>query len=410
MAFETPSRQVIVENNDPRITYVGEWMTVETSSVNDIDQLRFISVPTLQSSLLASVFDDLPYGSSISISGTVNSTLDIQMTPMPFWRCFVDGLSSGGGSISESDIGPGDWMFFCFNLGLADGPHELVVNITSNGITPFYIEYLVYTPSVNASLEDSLIVINPSDPAIDYPVGWTAITEGQAETSFPNGLLNVTFIGTQISWYGGGVQQRNAIASSGEYSIDGGQFMSFQIPTADEALGEFQLYFITSSLEMGTHVLSVRYTGLEGQLPLVLEYLVVSNGSFSSTSTTSPTMIPSGDGNKAETSRVGATVGEIVGPIVGFAIVIAILFACFRYRRKQGRPSPGSNTQDRHLTLPETSEISQDRTHLVPPNVSSDDIVSVLPSDSESVNTNPFHTPIHTPFRTDPSAGPTEHV
>ncbi|GJJ15943.1 hypothetical protein Clacol_010222 [Clathrus columnatus] len=248
-----------------------------------------------------------------------------------------------------------------------NGSHDLVVNIISDGVTPFYVKYLAYTPSPNVSRENSLIAINNTDSAIDYISGWTGSADALAaynQTVDPNGLVNVTFIGAEPVYT---TSENNATVSSGEYSVDGESLVSFQIPITQKAGDMFPLLFMTPSLDMGTHVLSVRYTGMKGQAPLVLHHLIVMNGSFSSTSASTSAsasafpMISGGNTNNSGTSHpTSAIVGEVIGPIVGFAIAIAIIFIFLRHRRRQGLPPPDSSSdimpfymQERYSTLPD---------------------------------------------------------
>ncbi|GJJ07884.1 hypothetical protein Clacol_002090 [Clathrus columnatus] len=405
------NRIIVVENNDPSITYVGQWTTVQTNTINNFDIPGLIFSPTLQSTE--------KNGSSIFVLGTFNTTLGAGNNDLPSWECLIDGISLSLGSMSAPQsipiIGPG-WS--CGRNDIPDGPHELTVNSISDGVTPFYVEYLTYSPSPNVSRENSLIAIDSTDPAIDYISGWNNLA-GYNQTTDPNGLVNVTFVGIQLSWYGYLSEGPNATVSSGEYSIDGKPFTSFQIPVRGTA---FPLLFITQSLEMGTHVLSVRYTGTEGQLgtPLILLYLIVMNGSFSSTLP----MISGGDSNKTGTmpddgpqkgpSKARSIIGEALGPILGVTIAIAILLIYSKYHRKQKQRQPPSNImpfymEDSHSTLPveEIREIPKNLTHLPSNlNIDTNNIEVIEHSDSDSIVTNPFHTPIRTSFQSNnlPSA------
>ncbi|GJJ15944.1 hypothetical protein Clacol_010223 [Clathrus columnatus] len=415
MASET--RQIIIESNDPNVTYVGEWTTVQTSSINMIDGTRLISVPTLQSTKTNSSFYFSFEGSSISVFGILNAT-NTEINPEPSSECIIDGISLGfklGAFVTNN------WALCAEDI--PDGSHELTVKIISDGAATFYLEYLTYLPSFDVSWENSLIAINSIDPAIDYISGWTgsANPPGLNQTTDPNGLVNVTFVGVQLSWYMyTGAVESNAAVSSGEYSVDGKPFISFQIPTI-ETVGNpdlFPLLFITPSLVMSTHVLSVRYTGTKGQAPLVLHHLIIMNGSFSSTFP----MMSGGDTNKTGTSHptlassgnhVGAIAGEVIGPIVGFVIFITIIFICLRYYRRWRGPLPlpdsSLDIMPFHmqeclstLLVPETPK---PRTHLVLSNVANPtEIAWVRPSDSDSVNMDPLHTslPTGTSFTNDP--------
>ncbi|GJJ15945.1 hypothetical protein Clacol_010224 [Clathrus columnatus] len=205
-------------------------------------------------------------GSSISASGLANVTSNSKINPLPSWECLINGISTGSMAAAAINLEQG-WSF-CTLYNIPDGFHELVINIISDGVVPFYVEYLTYTPSLNVSQENSLVVIDGTDPAINYISGWTGSqnapgsisVSGSSQMTNLNSLVNVTFVGTQLSWYAGNVDPNETI-SLGEYSVDKKSFTSFQIQANTKvAEGQtifFLLLFITSSLEMSTHVLSV---------------------------------------------------------------------------------------------------------------------------------------------------------
>ncbi|GJJ07882.1 hypothetical protein Clacol_002088 [Clathrus columnatus] len=245
------NRQIIVESNDPRVTYVGEWTTVQRNSNNEIDPLRFISFPTIQSTKTNSSFSFSFEGSAIFVFGILNGTSNTGIH-----ECIIDGVSFGfsaPASASKPILKSGS---LCGGAGIPDGTHELAVNIVSDGVATFYMEYLTYSPSLDVSRENSFIAIDGTDPAINYISGWTGSTGATPynQTTDPNGLVNVTFVGVQLSWYRYiGAAEPNATVSSGEYSVDGKPFASFQIPTSETAGNQdlFPLLFDTPSLEMG---------------------------------------------------------------------------------------------------------------------------------------------------------------
>ncbi|GJJ15751.1 hypothetical protein Clacol_010029 [Clathrus columnatus] len=272
-----------------------------------------------------------------------------------------------------------------------DGAHELTVDVTSDGM-PFYLDYIEYRPSSDVSLENTLIMVDNSDPAVNYISGWGALGGGANQTTDPQGLVNVTFIGIQLSWYGFIPTEESHNASSGEYSIDGKPFASFSLaglPQDATTTVYNQLFFITPILDMGTHVLSAKYTGKPGQTPFSLDYLIVTNGSFPSSSTssggvtttntatnsasTSPSINASSK-NEKSSSNVGAIVGGIVGSIAGVAIII--FFVWFKFYRKRGERklspeiTPFLQVQQQSTSAPallQTNQISKNSTRPVIP-------------------------------------------
>ncbi|GJJ15947.1 hypothetical protein Clacol_010226 [Clathrus columnatus] len=366
--MSTEHRAILLKNDDPSIKYVGDWTTAQANTVNSAGTLGQAFSPTLHSIKTT--------GSSINVFGTENITGFGTTTPDPTWQCVVDGIGILPPNINRFEENN---LQLCGVDELFDGSHELVVNVTSNG-TPFYLDYLEYRSSPNVSRENAIIFIDNMDPAIDYISGWGSIggSLNDNQTADPNSLVNVTFVGIQLSWYGFNPSQVTPHnASSGEYSIDGQSFQ-FEIPnlTPGAAAVFNQIVFTTPPLEMGNHVLSTRYTGMPNQTPLTLNYLIVTNGSSSSSSPTgsnggsNPTSSNGGStGNASEKNKnlstnVGAIVGGVVGSIVGVVIVIALLFILRKFYRRRRRENPSHNivpfvrTQDsRPSTLLKTSEI-----------------------------------------------------
>ncbi|GJJ15747.1 hypothetical protein Clacol_010025 [Clathrus columnatus] len=296
-------------------------------------------------------------GSSIGVLGTVNVT-DSPTTPNPTWQCLIDGIAI---SSNPPQVPENHWQFCGGNV--PDGPHELTLNVTSNGIL-FYLDYISYRASPSVSLENSVIPIENPDPAFDFISGWSPIDGIANQTTDPNGLLNMTFIGIQLAWYGFIPIEVSHFPSSGVYSIDGGSSIPFQIPGLPSgATTSFfnQLFFTTPTLDMGSHVLSVKYTGTSGQIPLTLDYVNVLNGSFPSSSTTSSgegsnnnnrtrshtsnsTPTPTLSNHSSSTnspistkkgSSTAGIVGGVLGFIIGLSVVIFIWYIFYRRRRKQ---------------------------------------------------------------------------
>jgi signal transduction histidine kinase len=59
---------------------------------------------------------------------------------------------------------------------LQDGPHLLTVNANVGNEQTFWFDQIQYAPSANVSLNQSLLRIDPSDPAIQYSSGlWNIV-------------------------------------------------------------------------------------------------------------------------------------------------------------------------------------------------------------------------------------------
>lgn len=126
-------------------------------------------------------------GSSINVFGTV--LVNDSASQNPVWACFVDGVSLG--PPSYPNISVNNWPL-CQHA-LPDGSHELTVGVSST-VTPFYFDYLLYTPSTNIPLENATIYVDNTDTSIVYDSTWSPDQGGNA-TSSPGGEVTISFVG-----------------------------------------------------------------------------------------------------------------------------------------------------------------------------------------------------------------------
>ncbi|GJJ15937.1 hypothetical protein Clacol_010216 [Clathrus columnatus] len=401
--MSSEQRAIILENDDSSITYVGEWTTVQASTVNTFGNFGPALSTTLHSTTTTSSFIFPFDGSSMTVFGTVNIA-NFSTTPNPTWKCSVDGISLGPPNLFQ--FPQNNWPL-CNAGTIPDGSHQLVVNVSSDGM-PFYLDYIEYRPSSNVSLENSLIEINNGDSAIDYISGWSALGTTANQTLDPSGLVNVTFVGIQLSWYGFIPTEESHNASSGEYSIDGAPFAPFQLiglSSANAATAFNQRFFITPTLEMGNHVLSARYTGSRGQTPFTLDYLIIANGSFpisnggtNVTGTHSSNPTPISDA-KTSSSNVGTIIGGVIGAIVGVAIVIIIVFVWFKFKRKprQGQGRYSSNLRGIMPFYTQDQDQDQDRPLPALPSSSSPPLSILAQPPTQTTSFSKLRTTQHVP-------------
>lgn len=330
-------REILVRNDDgASITYSGNWTTVASDAVDNVGFFGPAFSRTLHFTTTTGSFSFKFNGSSIGVFGTIcpPTTWPPANLSALTWSCYLDGILMPPQNPEAYENN----YAFCNQTSISDTAHEIVVNITSSEEVKFYLDTIQYRPSPNVSLENSLIVINNNDSGINYISGWSAVTTETAnQTTDPNGLINVTFIGTQLSWYGVFSRDGPLNASSGEYSVDDQPYTPFEIALDPAKSPNFttvsnQLFFMTEDLMMGSHTLSARYTGSPGQAPLTLEYLIVKNGSFLSTFLSSTNHSSSVSGS-SHASHAGSIIGSVVG-VIGGIIVCTILFFWLRSRKR----------------------------------------------------------------------------
>ena len=181
-------------------------------------------------------------------------------------------------------------------------------------------------------------------------------------------------LGTSLSWLGFVPSSFPLTPTSAIYSIDGQTPILFSVPglIATNALPLYnQVFFITETLSLGQHELTVTYQGNTGTAPLALDNFVVQNGT-SSSATSALTSVPgatstisSSSPSNSTSSNLGSKkpplVGIIVG-VVGGVIVLVLLMLLYIGRRKIRRAQEqNENLNPEPFTLPPQNYTSEVR-------------------------------------------------
>ncbi|TFK23871.1 hypothetical protein FA15DRAFT_705061 [Coprinopsis marcescibilis] len=331
-------RSVIIDDNDPSVTFVGDWEGSQHATRSN-----------------GSFF--FPFrGSNIMVSGTmsqVNDTEDMD----PSWDCSVDGVSYGSYT-SFLDWPVNKWPLCVIYLD-TNGQHILNVTTSSRRNSIFYLDAIQYIPTLNLTENfHPSVILYHTDGAIRYVEGnWQLYANNSMLTQSIDSKLQVAFNGTRVTWFAKIPEEYHVGDSTATYSVDGQTPVEFTVPghpgpSFNTTLFQ-QVLFETPTLSRGAHNLEVVYRGPEA--PLVLEHLLVDNGDITyninpgpsvagPTSTNPGSSSPSQPVSSAETP--GPPTGAIVGGVVGglaFIGMIAGLFYFFLWR---------SNERNRNSTPP----------------------------------------------------------
>jgi hypothetical protein len=154
---------------------------------------------------------------------------------------------------------------------------------------------------------------------------------------FSHIALPSQLLGVSLSWYGYIPVEFSFSPSSATYSIDGETPISFLLkglPVNSTTTVYNQKFFETVQLSPTSHTLKVVYEG-NNSTPLTLDYLIVQNGTSSSSTTTS---LPTSTGStvSATSTPTGfVPVGPIVGGVIGgLALVVFAVLGYFLLRRR----------------------------------------------------------------------------
>ncbi|KAG5638613.1 hypothetical protein H0H81_011503 [Sphagnurus paluster] len=389
------SRKIVVDDTDSRILYSGQGWFQDQGSEDNVGNFGPTYLRTSHGTKANGSASFAFEGTSVAVVGTTNlAKIDNGSSWDPSWECFVDQISIG--ATAPFQYAENNW-YLCQQNSLKDGPHEITINVTTTG-TAFWLDYLLFTPSPTLSFNETVLLVQNTDPAIKYDSNWGDLGGVANMTTVKGAQARFNFVGKSVTWVGFVPTELPHGAASGSYSIDGGDPITFQLnglsPTATVTIYN-QAFFTTPNLTPGPHSLLVTYQGASGPAtPLTLDYLYVTNTSTSTNSTSNPNDKPS-DHNQVSKTPVGAIVGGVVG-----AIALLAIFAFVFWRRRRhvkivndGRMDLGSS-QSPHEVTPFTSmypsSMPQTRTHPDVPHIA----VPSFPASSDryesSANLQPF--------------------
>ncbi|KAH9480158.1 hypothetical protein JR316_0006755 [Psilocybe cubensis] len=384
-------RAIIIDDTDSRIQYSGSGWSPTKGGQDNLGNFGAPYKDTLHGTNVDGSLSFSFTGTKVTVFGTNNLRNDSGVLD-PTWECFIDNNSIG--NTPAFQFPENNWIF-CEADGLSDGPHILTVNASVKKGQTFWFDDIQYVPSSSVSLDNTEIVVNNQDSAIQYGNGWVSLGNNANATQNTNSIFTFNFVGVSLSWYSFIPTEYPHGASLASYSVDGQASTQFSIGPAQGSTTVYnQILFETPQYSMGPHQIVVTYHGSSSTTPLALDFMIVQNGtspvsgtpapapshspsspfsssSSSSTSTSSsssfsssfpqfpssPTiaslsfttatssspsssvsLTSSGDTNSAGSrfsSNVGAITGGVVGGIV--LIIMAILAVIYfrRWDRKQ---------------------------------------------------------------------------
>src|SRR6266540_2382016 len=120
-------------------------------------------------------------GTSVEVFGT--NIVD------PLWRCYIDDLEIP--SASPYPLPENNWRM-CGVDNLLDKEHTLTVRVESRGQT-FWFDYLLYVPSANAALDNSVILVPDKDPSLIYGSEWEPLGDSWTMTRIHGASMSFQF-------------------------------------------------------------------------------------------------------------------------------------------------------------------------------------------------------------------------
>jgi len=148
--------------------------------------------------------------------------------------------------------------------------------------------------------------------------------------------------GVSLSWYGFIPRELPITSSPATYSIDGQTPVNFLLKGLSSNATTYynQKFFETPQLTAGPHTLKAVFQG-NRSTPLTLDYLIVQNGTVSSTTTSGSSQATSsttGNDGTSTSGKASTPVGAIVGGVIGgLALIAFVIFGFLFLRRRQKR-------------------------------------------------------------------------
>jgi hypothetical protein len=448
-------RWVVVDDTDPSIVYSGPWFLDSSGSQDNVGNFGPPYLETLHgTSADGSVSFEFngasfhlvllnhhspttptPVGTAVEVWGT-NANLNTT-NPDPTLQCFIDDASIGRDT--PFAFAENNWRL-CAQTGLEDGLHKLSIQVkVQSPAKTFWLDQIRYIPSPTLLLDNRTIMIDNTDPAVQFDANWSKLGGTANITTKQNSIAQVQFIGgywsararlptftenslsqgTSISWFAFIPMEWPHSGAQGAWSIDGGQdnqFLLKGLPADATTTVYNQLYFTTPELEATSHTLAVKFLGTNETTPLCLDYLYVKNGTFTHSSTpgTSGTSGTSGPGQPSPSdsgsvggdttggTSMGTPVGAIVGGVLGGLALLLLIAAAFIFyrRRRASQRTEGSAASLTRYSSTTQSMLYQDEPH----NHSYDPYASSNMAQTEPPCSPPLLSPQSTTFPTDPPA------
>ncbi|KAF7303907.1 Peroxidase [Mycena indigotica] len=337
MGSFAPTRQLVVDDTDPRIQYgAQDWFIADP---NTLTSGNFGSIfngtshgTTSNNSTLLFPFN----GTSIEVWGTISVATTNNLAD-PSWDCYVDDVR-----IPNPDptfrFEENNWLL-CAEDSISKGSHTLRIQVHSAG-RPFYLDYIKYRPlSGEVSRSASVVAYSNTDPAVSFSTGWVTFG-GENATDVNGAQVALHFRGTSASMYGFVPTERPHNATCASYSIDNGQPINFTLRGLADASDTTTQYnvmlFTTPLLEDKEHNLVVTYHGDRDHTPLVLQsFYVFDSPDIHLSTSSSPPTASSGASKATRYTSVGAITGGTIAGAFILAVLAVVAFCLRQTRRKR---------------------------------------------------------------------------
>ncbi|TFK19953.1 hypothetical protein FA15DRAFT_153206 [Coprinopsis marcescibilis] len=347
-------RSVVIDDTDPRISYSDGWTRASGATNNHNGNGNFGAVyqNTLHTTTVSGANMSFTFtGSSAQILGT-NDPIEVSPGVFdPDIVCTVDGTIVP--KRDPFEFRENNWLFCGFDR-LSDGEHTIRLQVITQG-RPFWFDRITYRPI--DVVENETVMINQDDSDINYTGEWGSLGNVAHHTGTIGGGFVFPFFGTRVTLVSMLPVELSRTPGQAVYTIDEGEAIPFTVAAPTGGTSEYvHTTFETTTLPQARHMLKVTYLGPGGRAPLVLDHILVENGSnrrdlqppvlgdvangSGSDTVGGPTATPT---SKLPSGTEGPPVGVITGGILGGLALILLMGLCLCYIRRRAGSSTKQN-------------------------------------------------------------------
>ncbi|KAJ2926125.1 hypothetical protein H1R20_g10966, partial [Candolleomyces eurysporus] len=288
-----PTRWVIIDDRDSRISYSGDWTATSGADFNNKGNFGQVYSNTLHASNAEGASFNFRFnGNAARIMGTNDLVLRDGVADID-WDCTLDGRT-----VSRENYFPyteNNWVFCSFS-NLVAGAHTIGVRVKTSGRS-FLFDQIQYRPS--GTVEGEVVAATRDDADLQYSSGWgplanvahNTMVRGSTATFRFTGEFNAFFrvasdtvlilvliIGTGVSLWAMFPKELPRNPGDATYTLDGGSAVSFTIPGGGDISHYNRRIFGISGLSRGTHSITLQYTSTGGSTPLVIGQFLIEGG------------------------------------------------------------------------------------------------------------------------------------
>ncbi|KAF7307672.1 hypothetical protein MKEN_01127200 [Mycena kentingensis (nom. inval.)] len=373
---------VILDDQDNRLQYSGQWIASPPASSSRY-YFHTSSGSRANNATLTFTFS----GTSAKLVGGYDANTSCSGTFV------LDSASTA--FTSPNTTTPPNQQVIWSAASLQDAEHTLTFTLASCSVgstAAFWLDYVLYAPSVNASTSDVLYFIDDADQRLAYTGNWTSQTgndgdfELTSHVGYGGASFRLDFEGSLVSMHGRIGNDTNGASTKATFFIDGGAPFTFSSLSQNKITFN-QALFQSDSLRAGNHTL----VGTSQSGSLWVDYVLVQPSAPGSDAVETPSHSAFG---------LPAMIGVAVAA-VALAVGIALAVILRKRFTKGGRcRTPARHRKSRPvISAPNVASFRHVGHTPLRPNAQT--IYPPIPSSSESIRSqttsNPFDTPPPSP-------------